>query len=797
MIGKTISRYRIVEKLGEGGMGVVYKARDRMLDRFVALKVLPADKLGSPERKRRFVQEAKAASGLNHPNIITIYEIASEDGLDCMVLEYIDGKTLDQFIPRQGMRPGDLLKKAVQIADALAAAHKAGIVHRDLKPGNVMVSDKGLVKVLDFGLAKLLEPGKARETDATRTAVFEPPPRTVEGTILGTISYMSPEQAEGKEVDTRSDIFSFGSLLYEMATGRRAFTGETPASTLGAVLKDEPTPASQLTEGLPGELERIINRCLRKEPNRRFQGMADLKVALEELKDESRAGSLSGVAAEPPLEPRRKLLPLLTAAAALLVALAAGWWWRDASPPASSNGREASIAVMPFVNQSPEPDSEYFSDGMTDELISALTRVRGLKVVGRSSVFRFKGTDYDIQEVGERLGVGTVLEGTVRKTGERLRISVQLINVTDGFNLWSQTFDREIQDVFDVQEEVCQAMVEALQVHMGGGSGQPLVERYTDNWEAYDLYLRGRHHHWRTTEANFKASLRYYELAKELDPRYPLPYVGVAAHYASLGHSGIAPPRESLAKAERELEEALAINSTIPLAYSYLGYIRRGQLRWREAEAACKRAIELEPRLAHGYKIYGQLLGEMGRTNEAIAMAKRAVELEPATGNNRYSLGMVYLSAGQYDRAIMQAQRAIELDANNMLGHWLLGIVLVEQDRLEEAIESFEQARRLAPILAVTAASVGYAYGRAGKRQQAQDILDELLVRRKNAYVPGTLIAVTHAALGDDDAMFDWLETAYRDGDPALGFLKTMPWYALYRSDPRFQDLESRVGFPE
>src|SRR5712692_2285602 len=422
MLGRTISHYEILEKLAEGGMGVVYKARDTHLDRFVAIKALPPELTGDPERKRRFVQEAKAASALNHPNIITIHDIWSDGGADFIVMEYVPGKTLYELVPREGMPVKEALKYAMQIADGLAKAHSAGIVHRDVKPSNIMVSEDGFVKLLDFGLAKLIEPPVA-ESDATDTVG----PRTGEGKLPGTLAYMSPEQAEGWKLDARSDIFAFGALLYEMLTGRRAFQRESKVSTLSAIVREEPQPVSHVVEGLPVELEKLISRCLRKDRNRRIQHMGDVKLALEELQAEPAGRSAPSAGVVTP-----------------------------------------SIVVLPFVNLNRDEETDFFSDGLTEELINALAQVENVRVISRTSAFHFKGKTEDIRTVGQRLQVNTVLEGSVRRAGNRVRITAQLVSVADGSHLWSQRFDRELKDIFDVQDEVARAILDTLRVKLAG-----------------------------------------------------------------------------------------------------------------------------------------------------------------------------------------------------------------------------------------------------------------------------------------------------------------------------------------
>jgi serine/threonine protein kinase len=549
MVGTTISHYEILEKLGEGGMGMVYKARDTQLGRFVAVKVLIPVAGESSDRRARFLQEARAASSLNHPNIITIHDIVATESGDCIVMEFVRGQTLGDLLAATKIPTVDAIKYAIQVADALSAAHGIGIVHRDLKPANVMVTPEGLAKVLDFGLAKLATGGGALELSESDTTVsittpgaLGNSPRTSEGAIIGTLAYMSPEQANGAKVDARSDIFAFGAVFYEMLTRQKAFHGRSGLETLTAILRDDPRPFPDGPDP-PEELRDVVLRCLRKDPDQRYQSMHDLKAVLEQLYFASRSGILraqSGTWRKPVV----KALP--------------------------------SIAVLPFLNLSSDKENEYFSDGLAEEIINALTRLPNLRVTARTSAFVFRGAQEDVRKIGDTLNVSSVLEGSVRKAGNRVRISVQLIGVAEGNNLWSERYDREMTDVFEIQDEISQAIVAKLKVQLAGetaDAGTPIVKRYTENLEAYDLYLRGRYELYKMTREGLDASKHLFDEGIRLDPVYALAYDGLAYCWYSEGFLGFVAPKEAMPKAKASVRRAIELDESVAEAHATLGVI--------------------------------------------------------------------------------------------------------------------------------------------------------------------------------------------------------------------------------
>jgi serine/threonine-protein kinase len=731
MIGLTLLHYEMLQKLGEGGMGVVYKARDTHLDRFVAIKVLPPERVADPERKRRFVQEAKAASALNHPNIITIHDIASEGGRDFIVMEYVPGKTLDQLIGRKGLKLDETLNYSIQIADALAKAHAAGIVHRDLKPANVMVTQDGLVKVLDFGLAKLTEPiGPEAETVTARTA---------EGAIVGTVAYMSPEQAEGKPVEARSDIFAFGTVLYEMVSGRRAFHRESGISTLAAIVRDEPAPLPEA----PADLQRIVSRCLRKSAAERYQSAAELKGALQEV-------------------------------------------GRAAAVP--------TIAVLPFANLSADKENEYFSDGLAEEIINALTRVPGLRVTARTSAFAFRGKEQDVREIGARLGVDHILEGSVRRAGSRMRATVQLINAADGCHLWSERYDREVSDVFAVQDEISQSIADKLRVQMGGGPRA--LKKPTQDLEAYNLYLQGRYHLYRWTPDGFAKGRQYFEQAIARDPEFALAYDSLAELYWYLGFFGVLPPREAFSTGVWAALRALEIEDTLGETHALLGMYRKElDYNWPEVHREMRRALELNP-ASPVVRLRNALSGLMplGRVGEAAAEVEHALQSDPLSLFLQWWLALMLYLGRHYHRAIEQVRRMLDLDAGYYLAHFMQAMVCLGMGRDQEALAAARRSAELSGGMPLILGVLGLVCGRTGNTSEARALLDRLEAMARVTYVPPTSFVWIYFGLGDVDNAFLWMERAVEARDPIIMPVKTFPFLDPFRTDPRYRALLRKMN---
>ena len=643
MVGQTISHYKILEQLGAGGMGEVWKAADLKLERQVALKFLAPHLVSDPEIHKRFEREAKAAASLNHPNICHVYEIDEADGKAFLAMELVKGESLEALIEKGPVALEDALDLARQLAEGLREAHNNGIVHRDIKPANALVTPDGLVKILDFGLALLTEGSKLTQLD----------------TSVGTVAYMSPEQAQGSEVDRRTDLWALGCVLYELISGQRPFQGQYDQAIVYSILNEEPQPLTGVRTGVPVELELLVGKCLAKDAANRYQNADDLIVDLrnlgEKLKsDKSTVLSAPAAPAAQTSTPSRR--NILLGAGAAVVAAAAWFGGRRSSNTTAEPEKNPSVAVMPFLNSSGDADFEYFSDGMTDELINALGRVRGLRVVGRTSVFRFKGQPYDIGDVAERLDVGAVLEGTVRKAGERLRITAQLIDAADGFEIWSDRFETEMTDVFDIQDEICRAMVGALQAELLP-AGESIVRNYGVDPKAYELYLRGRHHLARFTAVEMQKGREYFEQAIELDPNYPLALLGLSLYYSTFGGHGFAPARQALSEAEVAVVKALEIDDSLALAHAQLGNILLHRWEWSLAATSIERALDLDPDLDHAYSAKAALMFHTGAYEQAIDFQRRAIELDPLSILSRLILASVSRIAGDYEVAIQAARQ--------------------------------------------------------------------------------------------------------------------------------------------
>jgi serine/threonine-protein kinase len=774
MVGSVISHYEVLEKLGEGGMGMVFQARDNRLGRLVALKVLIPTLGESPDQQARFIQEARAASSLNHPNIITIYEILKSDQGDCIAMEFVRGQTLGDVLSHGRMPVVDCLKIAMQIADALSAAHNIGIVHRDLKPANVMVTPEGLAKVLDFGLAKLAQgDGGALdfgESDATLSIHLagNSRPRTAEGAIIGTVAYMSPEQAEGRRVDSRSDIFSFGSVLYEMLTGERAFQGKSGLETLAGVLRDQPRDLVKVGVDAPDEVQEVLVRCMKKDPDQRFNSMADVKNALEQIYFATRSGVMT---------------------------LGASGVWKKQAPARAT----PSIAVLPFLNLSSDKENEYFSDGLAEEIINALARVDNLRVTARTSAFAFRGAEQDIRKIGETLNVTSVLEGSVRKSGNRVRISVQLVGVAEGNNLWSERFDREMTDVFEIQDEISQAIVTKLKTRLsqtdgGAAEAQPTVapvKRYTENLEAYNLYLKGRYELYKMTREGLDASCELFSEAIRLDPNYTLAYDGLAYCWYSRGFLGFVAPKDAMPKAKAAVRRAIELDETVAESHATLGVILAlYDWDWAGAERELKRSIELNGSSPVARDVYAfYYLRPAGRLEEAITEVQNALSLDPLSILFRVHLGFLYYLQHRLEPAIAQFRKVLEMSPNYYLAHAMMGPVYAMSGKFENALQCFVDARTADVDSKFVDSLEAMTLAMAGRSEEARAELDSIMLRAAHDYISPVSIAYVFAALGDKNAAFEHLDQAISDRDPNVLGLKSNPAFDGLRSDARYQAL--------
>src|SRR5580704_12860545 len=728
--GDRLGPYEILSQIGAGGMGVVYKARDTRLDRMVALKV------SAEEYSERFGREARAVAALNHPNICQIYDV----GPNFLVLEFLDGAPL-LSPPEPGPLPlARALEYAGQICDALEAAHGKRTVHRDLKPANIVVTKAG-VKLLDFGLAKAVKGAfvAAVPSEAAETRTIE---LTREHTVLGTPCYMSPEQAEGKPVDARSDIFSFGVVLYEMLSARKAFSGERPISILTSILHKDPAP---LVEA-PSEVERVILRCLAKRPEDRFQTIAEVKRALKQA----------------------------------------------AAAPVS---KEHSIAVLPFDNLNADKENEYFSDGLAEDILNALVKVPGLRVPARTSTLAFRGKEHDIRAIAQALNVEHILEGSVRKLGNRLRVTAQLIKASDGYHLWSERYDREMTDVFAIQDEISQGIVETLKLKL---SGRPLLTRQTADLEAYNLYLRGRHLSGRLNPESVRIAREYFEQALARDPNYALAYAGLGYLLFIQAVWGQLSPRTILPEARRALEKALELDASLPEAHAYLGSVLGFyNYDWAGTEREMKRALELGPAVAEVHFCYAMhFLQPVGRLGEAAAEFKRAAELDPLS-----HLAVVGLAENAYrrnepDEAIMLAKQALELDGMYFFSHWMLGLAYFLEGRISEAVDSIEQAALFSERNPWVLATLCNLYSRASRREDAAAVLAELERRAQRGYVAPGVFGIMYLGLGQVETALDWYEKAIEERDAIPLYLSTEPKLGRLRSHPRCQALQRKMLLP-
>jgi TolB-like protein/Tfp pilus assembly protein PilF/tRNA A-37 threonylcarbamoyl transferase component Bud32 len=743
MIGKTISHYKILEKLGEGGMGVVYKAEDTKLKRFAALKFLPPDLTRDGEARERFIQEAQAASGLDHPNICTIYEIGeSEDGPMFISMPCYEGETLKRKIERGPLGPEEAVSIVLRVAEGLTRAHEAGIVHRDIKPANIMVTDRGDVKLLDFGLAKLAAP-----TRLTRA-----------GTMMGTVAYVSPEQAHGESVDHRTDIWSLGVVLYEMLTGELPFKGDYEPSVVYSILKEEPAPLTSLRPEVPVGLDRVVSKAMAKNPDERFGDARQLISVLGRCLQDADSMSLKEEIRAPKVS--------------------------------------ASVVVLPFVNMSADKEQEYFCDGMAEEIINVLAKLENLRVVARTSAFAFKGEKLDVREIGRKLGVESVLEGSVRTAGTRLRISAQLINVADGCHLWSERYDREMDDVFVIQDEISKAIVEALRIRLVDEEEALPTRGQADDVEVHNLCLKGRWFWNKRTEEGIRKALEYFREAIRKSPDYALAHAGMAGCYTALASYNLVPPTEAYPKAKEAALMALEIDGSLAEARSALAFIKMSY-DWdlEGAEKEFQRAIDLSPGWADTHHLYALYLLYTARFEQSLEEIKRALELDPLSLVINRNLGSILIWVGRHDEAIEQLEAVAELDPNFTLTHFFLGLAYLKVSRYEEALAEFRKEMALSEglhpeILAWT----GVAFSGMGNRDKVQKVVDSLVERSKHEYVPAFSMATSYFALGEDEQGFEWLERAYAERDLPLGVLQALQLFDSVRNDERFSELLERIG---